>query len=212
MSSHSSSNGSQSSSPIHSVRLIVASESAKPSRKPFPNFESSDPYHWSPGMYWHSDDSMMGNQLAYFEKHGYPSLPKTAGQQYISPEGSSPCVGAARRRSSFEENSVTVPRKRTRSRGPTESDSEPPSSEHAQTRASKRLRLNFSSSSEAPQKARAAREMRSFLDKLLRLDSDEDVSEPLAEHGDATELEAPRAKTSRLERREAWRSSRGESA
>lgn len=35
------------------------------------------------------------NQLEYYEEFGYPDLPVTAGQQYLSPQSPSPCIQAA---------------------------------------------------------------------------------------------------------------------
>ena len=54
-----------------------------------------------------SPESWSGNQLAYFEKYGYPSLPATAGQQYLSPQSPSPCEKLASKRSSnFQQSQV----------------------------------------------------------------------------------------------------------
>lgn len=82
----------RSSSPIYSTRIIVQRDIVDIEPSPYWSM-SSDPYS-CPSPY------MMGNQLEFYKKYGYPELPDTAGQQYLSPQSPSPCVRATSRTTS----------------------------------------------------------------------------------------------------------------
>lgn len=51
---------------------------------------------------------MPGNQLEYYEMYGYPELPVTAGQQYLSPQSPSPCEKMALRRTVLKVQSISL--------------------------------------------------------------------------------------------------------
>lgn len=83
-------------SPIHSTRIALASPE---------QFIVASP-HYSSDPYFPSE----GNQMAYYNlvAEGYPNytLPVNAGQQYLSPQSSSPCVKAAARRKHWRSQTV----------------------------------------------------------------------------------------------------------